>query len=93
MSQQHEYFVPNGMEDEKPWLKDRHHELLGRSLPFFNTPDFPDDRIIPCYQLNKVLPTGFRAYTRVDNEQVSAWGETHEHARWELNKRIESRVQ
>ena len=74
----------------RPWLRDRHHPLLGRHVPRVNVPQWPAMHVEPGYALNKQLPTHFKAYT--ETKDGSLWadvGETWEQAKYNLRLRVE----
>jgi hypothetical protein len=73
----------------RPWLDDPHHPLLGRHVPPGLVPDFPDTLVIPCHQLAKVAPTGFRAYTKRGDNLLVDHGDTWDEARWKVLRMAE----
>jgi hypothetical protein len=79
-------------EASRPWAgkyRDRHHPLLGEHLPRNLIPDWPGHTIIPSFMRDRVLPAGFRAYTRFRDAVLVAFGDTHDRARWELCNRVD----
>ncbi len=84
---------PAGTEDERPWLKIRRERerMLGVNPPPVLVPDWPDVLILPGFQLNRVLPTHFRAYTRVERDVMCDAGETFEQSRYNLRCFVEGR--
>ena len=73
----------------RPWLRERADKLLGVHLPLNRVPDWPDLSVVPGYQLNRVVPTHFRAYTRTpDNAVWADAAETWDEARWKLENRV-----
>ena len=84
-------FTPGATDVSRPWLRDRHHPLLGRHLPWTLVPDWPALRVEPGFAMNKTLPTHFKAYTRTRDGQVWAdMGETYEEAKYRLRVRVEN---
>lgn len=76
---------------DAPWRHDRHHPMLGRNLPWVRVPDWPDIEVVPAHQLDKVAPTGFRAYTRVGHDVLCDYGVTFEESKYNLRRMVEAR--
>ena len=73
----------------RPWLRDRHHPLLGQHLPRVLVPQWPAVHVEPGYALNRVVPTHFKAYTRTEDGAIWAdAGTTYDEARWKLEERV-----
>jgi hypothetical protein len=79
---------PREEEDARPWLRDRHHPLLGRHVPPVLVPEWPGILVEPSYQLDRVLPTGFKSYTRYHGTIYTDHGATYDRARWNLQEWI-----
>lgn len=83
--------VPGPDPADAAWRHDRHHPQLGQNMPPVLVPDWPEIAVMPSHQLNRVLPTGFRAYTRVDGDVLCDYGDTWESSQYNLRQMVERR--
>ncbi len=54
-------------------------------------PDWPNSVVEPSFQKDKVLPTGFKAYTRVGTDVIVDFGSTYEQAQYNLREFVNGR--
>lgn len=75
----------------RPWLRDRHHPLLGRHLPRERVPSWETMYVEPGFARDRTLPTHFKAYTQTSDGAIWAdVGSTWEEAKYNLRIRVEN---